>query len=855
MAMRQPDPEIDDVPPPPYSETDIYSTAGRSSNTNNTNASTSPRIPSDDAASRVSSHASSHSEVIYTPPLTPRTNTTQPHSRQDSSLSSANASIVNHPASSTTAAYSEFSATYFDSRPPPPSLSPREQLVHTIAVTPTTTPDDVPYAPTWVARDVTQQDWATFINVLIPHHAAARNEAVINRKLQAEEEALAAAAAAAATPSGDSVSGQSTGNNSSNSSHHASAQLEQIRSDPETDPGAAAVGVGLRREDAEGIVAQWNEGFFGPRGMLVRLSPEVEELRMPGAWDQSFDRNVDSPASAGPGGPMPFSAHAHQGPVPQQPAPSGSRSWNFAGIRLSEDGISIGDRFIADSNGIRLGSFIADERGIRFGNNPNTATPRGQPYVGQQWHPATAQPPIFPPGPFPQGPHAPPPGPPPDHPLFQAHRGGAHTRGRGRPPGRYPANQHRSPSSDSSSSASSTSSSDSASSVGSLPDYDDLYPAQLPIYKQRVADWLAHPDQPVTRAEVAQLRSEIRSARSSAREQASSSAAGTPPAAVDERALKAEIKALTQEWRKLKRQQRGARREKRRERRAKRREEKRERREQRREERRSRREGRRSGGGGRGQHHHQHHHHAHQQQHQSPTWGAPPPFPPPGVHVHVPPVHVPPVHIPPVHIPPVHIPPVPPVPPINPQPPMTHTPPAPNMWGVPNGPHQYGGGFHPWAGGFGRGWDSRGRGRGEAFNGGFPGAWPAAAERGGGVEPASPSTPQPPSSQSLFDAVKDMETDLAQKVEELDKVRLDQRNEELENPPLGRGRGRCGGGRGHGFGRWGPGGGSSTGEQAAQRLIEEIDEISRNVEKLRVEADAEYARELVAEEERKAAGW
>ncbi|KAI8233536.1 hypothetical protein K4K55_005158 [Colletotrichum sp. SAR 10_96] len=664
MAMRQPDPEIDDVPPPPYSETDIYSTAGRSSNTSNTNASASPRIPSDDAASRVSSHASSHSEVIYTPPLTPRTNTTQPHSRHDSSLSSANASIANHPASSTTA-YSDFSAAYFDSRPPPPSRSPREQLVHTIAVTPTTTPDDVPYAPTWAARDVTQQDWATFINVLIPHHAAARNEAVINRKLQAEEEALAAAAAAA-NSSGDSVSGQSTGNNSSNSSnssHHASAQLEQIRSDPETDPGAAAVGVGLRREDAEGVVAQWNEGFFGPRGMLVRLSPEVEELRMPGAWDQSFDRNVDSPASAGPGGPVPFSAHAHQGAVPQQPAPSGSRSWNFAGIRLSEDGISIGDRFIADSNGIRLGSFIADERGIRFGNNPSTATPRGQPYVGQQWHPAAAQPPIFPPGPFPQGPHAPPPGPPPDHPLFQAQRGGAHTRGRGRPPGRYPANQHRSPSSDSSSSASSTSSSDSASSVGSLPDYDDLYPAQLPIYKQRVADWLAHPDQPVTRADVAQLRSEIRSARSSAREQASSAA--ETPAVVDERALKAEIKALTQEWRKLKRQQRG----------------------------------------------------------------------------------------------------------------------------------------------------------------------------------------------SLFDAVKDMEKDLAQKVEELDQVRLDQRTEELENAPLGRGRGRCGGGRGRGFGRWGQRGGSSTGEQTAQRLIEEIDEISRNVEKLRVEADAEYARELVAEEERKAAGW
>ncbi|KAJ0162074.1 hypothetical protein CTA2_5148, partial [Colletotrichum tanaceti] len=70
MAMRQTD--VEDVPPPPYSETDIYSTSGQRSHP----SLNSPRIPShhgDDAASRVSSHASSHSEVIYTPPLTPRT--------------------------------------------------------------------------------------------------------------------------------------------------------------------------------------------------------------------------------------------------------------------------------------------------------------------------------------------------------------------------------------------------------------------------------------------------------------------------------------------------------------------------------------------------------------------------------------------------------------------------------------------------------------------------------------------------------------------------------------------------------------------------------------------------------------
>ncbi|KAF6844075.1 hypothetical protein CMUS01_01488 [Colletotrichum musicola] len=832
MAMRQPD--IDDVPPPPYSETDIYSSSGRTENNNNSNNSTSPYTPSgtEDAASRVSSHASSRSEVIYTPPLTPRTSGAgaagpqlqRPHHRHDSL---SNTSL---PRSQQSAAQSEFAVAYFDSRPPP-ALSPREQLVHTITVRASTTPDDVPYAPTWAARDVTQQDWATFVNLLIPHHAAARNEAVINRKLQAEEEALAAAAAASGTAS---TSGRST-----NSSSHASAQLDQIRADPETDPSAAA---GVRREDAEAVVAQWNEGFFRPRGMVVRLSPVVEELRMPGAWDQSFDRVADSsPASAGPA-PMPFPPmqpppHGPPGLHPQSAPPSASRSWNFAGIRLSEDGISIGDRFVADMNGIRMGSFVADERGIRFGGSSGSsnATPRGQPQYGQPWHPGPR--PMYgpppPPGPFPPVPHipaVPPPGPPPDHPLFP----GTHGRGRGH--GRHTSGR-RSASSSSESSEESSSSDDSTSSIGSLPDYDDLYPAQLPLYKQRVVDWLSRPDEPVTRADVSQLRSDIRSARSAAREQArnpdAAAAAGTP--ALDEKALKAEIKALTQEWRKLKRQQRSLRREKRRERRAKRREEKRERREQKRESRRERRASRREGGGrGRGGG-------------QGPVvWGAPPPFPPPGVHGPAPPV----MPIPAVPI--ISTPPVPPNVNVHAQGSFPWGGGGPGRGGF--GPGGFPGGGPPWGGGFGRGWGggSPGAGRGERtpsdpLGGAFPGSWPApAAERS--AEPSSPAVP--PSSQSLFRAVEEMERDLAQKVEELDKVCYEQREEELQNSS---GRGRCGGGRprGRGWG-WGRGSGSRS-DQAAQRLEEEIDAISRNVDKLKVEADAEFARELAAQD-RKASG-
>ncbi|WYZ41354.1 hypothetical protein EsH8_V_000249 [Colletotrichum jinshuiense] len=820
MAMRQTD--LDEVPPPPYSETDIYSNP----------SSNSPHVPShhgDDVASRGSSHASSHSEVIFTPPLTPRTSGSGAPLHHDSN---ASLNLSNHSQAASQApssAYSDFAATYFESRPAP-ALSPRDQIVHGLTVTPTSTPDDIPYPPTWAARDITQQDWATFTNCLIPHHAAARNEAVISRKLQAEEDAIATAAA------------ESTGS-SNKSSSHASAQLDQIRSDPDTDPAAAAATAaaaavsGRRREDADAVIAQWNDGFFRPRGVVLRLNPDVEDLRMPGAWDRSFDRNPESRAVAegGSGGPtpVPFPVRAHApGPAPAAQPQTGSqesRSWSFGGITVTTEGISIGDRIVADGNGIRVGNLIADENGIRFGSN---TTPRSQPhYVGPNWAPPPPHPapnpgpgPIYGPGHFPQAPHsqpAPHPGPH-EHPFFQgAHGGGA----RGRRTSRRPSDQR---SLSASSSASSSSSTSSASSVGSLPDYEELYPSQLPIYKQRITAWLSHPDQPVTKADITQLREEIRSAHAAATEQRNSgnpgAAAATARTAEEEKALKTALKALTQEWRKLKRQQRAVRKEKRRERRARRKEERRERREQRRESkrekrgtRREQREIRRGAGGSSGDQHHG----------SGPTpspWGVPFPFmPPPGVHVPPPPV--------------MHA---------HPQPSV----PVPNSihWGPGPGRGFGQGGFPAaWGRGLGRGWGrgfgaARGFNRGsEPFNSGLPGAWPT---EGDGT-PDAATTQAAPSSQDLFRAVEEMERDIALKVEELDRVR----NEIRDSNP---GRGRCGGSRGRGRD------GCSRGERSdptAQRLEEEIDALSQNVEKLKVEADAEFARELAAEDRKTGGEW
>ncbi|KAK2062208.1 hypothetical protein LY76DRAFT_589704 [Colletotrichum caudatum] len=753
MAMRETEADMDDVPPPPYSETDIYSISGRHSNPS-LNSPLAQSHHGDDAASRVSSHASSRSDVIYTPPLTPQTGSTAaPHHYN------SNPNLANHAhaaaAPSAALAHSVFAAAYFESRPAPAFSPWDQQLVHLLAVTPSSTPDDVPYPSAWAARDVTQQDWATFTNCLIPHHAVARNEAVINRKLQAEEEAVAAAAASRGG-SGDN----SPGGPRSISSSHASAQLDRIRPDPDIDPGAAVAASGPRREDVEAVVAQWNEGFFRPRGLVVLLTPRVEDLHLPGAWDRSLNGAIDNPAvTSGRGStgatPMPPPVlHAGTGPGMQpDPGPSEARGgWSFGGITVTTEGISIGDRIVADSNGIRLGNLIADENGIRFGSN---TIPRAQPhFVGPNanWAPP---PPHAPSAPLPMPMFGPRPGPGPGpfpprpHPHNHAHaRHGSGSGARGRPYGRYPSDQR---SVSASSSASSVSSASSASSVGSLPDYEDLCSAQLPVYKQRVASWLAHPDEPVTKADVAQLCDEIRSAQSvsGASEepmQDDPSVTDAPegvadaPEAADEKALKAELKSLTQEWRKLKRQQRAARKEKRRERRARRREEKKERKEQRRERREQRRDGRwdqkemRRGAGGEGdgaargnhQHHHHHHHHGPKPK--------PKPAPPPP-HPHA--IHVPP---PPV----VHAQPIPAVPILLPSGPNNF------QWGAgpergPAPPGGFSAGRGAWAAAFGRGW---GRGRGPGNDHAFPpnagplhphGAWST-----GGSGKRSPDTAMPP---------------------------------------------------------------------------------------------------------------
>ncbi|KAK0652981.1 hypothetical protein B0T16DRAFT_407181 [Cercophora newfieldiana] len=304
---------------------------------------------------------------------------------------------------------------------------------------------------------------------------------------------------------------------------------------------------------------------------------------------------------------------------------SGNGGFRFGGIAVEGDRVSIGDRFVADRNGVRIGGIVADTNGISVNGQPMF---RGCPPGGMRGcHPGFGHhhgswagrgfgggfggpgfgggppwgrgqfsdwvqargggPPGFGCGPRGRG-------------RGRGRRGGGDDEGRGfgRGRGRHHNHNHhgeQNRSRDSSvSSTSSSSSSDSDSSVGSLPDHDRLMEPQLSVAKEYLLAWLSQPDQPITRQKMKEAKQRINEAREAPVADAESNP--TPPA-VDLKALRKEYKAMHKEWKSLKKEQNRSRKQLRRERRQKRRDEKREWRNTKREVRRAERELRRGGGG------------------------------------------------------------------------------------------------------------------------------------------------------------------------------------------------------------------------------------------------------------------
>jgi collagen type V/XI/XXIV/XXVII alpha len=317
-----------------------------------------------------------------------------------------------------------------------------------IDVRSTSAPDDFPYRTELAERDVSAQDWATFINFLFPNHAAKGNEAIIDRKLRAEE----------ASDAGRPSTGRS----------HAELQLDGFRERAAESPRTPQP-----RSEVEATVRQWNQEFFLPRGINICLPPASGTESMPGSWDAAFDR-----------------AHSNAGPSAQPQ--SGKRGSLLSNIHLHEDGIQIGDNFLVDSNQMRIGRLVLDNRGIRMSRPGEQARSPVHSYTTN-------------PLPFLMGRRSqsqtqgPPQGQPQSHPQEERGRH-AQSSGITQPRARSPSDV----------SVSSEDSISSDSSIGSLPDYDDIHAQQLPLYTSRLSSWLAQPDQVRTKADVKQLTAELK---------------------------------------------------------------------------------------------------------------------------------------------------------------------------------------------------------------------------------------------------------------------------------------------------------------------------------------------------------
>ncbi|KAK3905120.1 hypothetical protein C8A05DRAFT_13049 [Staphylotrichum tortipilum] len=800
----------EDVPPPPYSETDIFSASGRDAHF------------ADDASR---STTSTNGDVIYTPPLTPR--------------SSHQSNFVGEVDLASDSA----AAAYFESRPAP-RLDSQPYLVHSISLTSDSTPDTLPYPSNLASRDVRLQDWQTFINYLIPHHSAASNEQVIDRKLRAEAMTTTTTSTPPAGNKGNGNNGDDAHSQASAQSH-AEAHLNRVRS-PTVDIDAAQ-----QAQNVESTVREWNDGFFTPRRVTIlvdlqptpaannnnnnnnnnghgtpaglnEVPPQPDHQQMPGAWDQSFDQpgpegDRNAPGAAGRPRFGLFGPFAGRGGGRGGHGDAGRGGFRFAGINVENDRVSIGNNFVADgrTGSLRIGGIVADGNGISINGQPmfGGAGGRGGGPMGR--------------GGFGGGPggwgRRGPGGWGAWGAGGAAARGGwgrggwwnqgpeEHCRGRRERRGRHDHHhhdRHRSRSSSASSSSSRSSSAHSESSAGSLPDYDDLKDTQLPVTKQLLEEWLHHPDQPITKDGVKQIKERIKAAKHS-----------TDAAVLaDKAALRREVKSLLNDWKRLKKEQKRARKQLRRDLKQRRRQEKREHRQAKREMKRAAHDVRREWRHG--------------------PFGMPPMPPMP----HAP--HMP----PPPHMPAgPHMPHMPPMPP----PPFDATQPR-SAPAVPGGfPNPLAAFWNNWAGGNNNNNPNTSANNNNNNNHNQPpGAWLDTKDRDTNPPPSEGVFDHRPSLQDhirypvsagKYQAAWVVEARVAEKEAEL--VALHERIAEDYHYRDNSGSGE----KARGGGSTGP---SSKMDAEAVAVEKEIEELARVMERLRTEADEEFARELAEEEER-----
>jgi hypothetical protein len=528
-------------PPPPYSETDVFSSSGI--RTPSTSVPSSQyEAPLESPSRELPDHSegafsSTTGTVIYTPPHTP-----------DASIHGSNfieeADPISHASSS----------AYFDSRPmmnQPASFL----LIHDLTICSTTTFADLPYPSPekpWLEREITERDWATFVNHLLPRHADASNAMVADRKLQAE------------------LVDEQMQNLTLSQEHRSKKNVDEVKA--QLSPLRTATSTNkwdTQWQESERALDDWNTGFFEPRNcrVNVNISQPMHAEASPTATDSSFVNDDLPRRRSGFGGMLAKF-------VPRVSADE--RGFRLGSIVANGKGFRMGDFIVANGQGFSMGGLhgiVASSDGSFMMGGPNgiVADRQGFRIRGHSYdqHPGAFQNPEASGSRTTQ-----------TRDTGEARVANTYSSSHGQPVNNKP-NRARSGSVSSVTSVSSASSTISSESVGSLLDNDKIPDYQLPMAEASLRACLNDPSHPINKATITHFNSSMTSSR------------GNPPTSQlskqDLITLRREVRGLARQFKELKRSQKAERRVEKRERRARRKAEKRERRAVKREMRRTRR--------------------------------------------------------------------------------------------------------------------------------------------------------------------------------------------------------------------------------------------------------------------------
>lgn len=151
---------------------------------------------------------------------------------------------------------------YFELRSYNQQQRPIDTYYHHMILDTNTQPDQLPFPQPndrWLSRGVDNQDWATFLNHLFPNYGS-------NRRANTATELEADA--------GLDMQGLSLENEKSLRAE-TRPLMENYSSSSSSAPASRSVGTvsdeRLRRLRVNAVTAQWNEGFFEPRGLFITM--------------------------------------------------------------------------------------------------------------------------------------------------------------------------------------------------------------------------------------------------------------------------------------------------------------------------------------------------------------------------------------------------------------------------------------------------------------------------------------------------------------------------------------------------------------------------------------------------------